>query len=472
MAGDGRFSIDDCRLPPGVGPRPARPSGGSAAIENRQSRIDHRTSPHRRPWVAAPVLTLALAWSLRAEQPPAPAPLPAPAPAQHVLALPTGIPGAAPAASAVLECRVAAGTLAPVTALAFAPDGRHLAAGGAGEVLLWDVEQGRLTRRLGAGQLTGPVLALAFHRSGHLLAVGEGTPGRSGAVRIVDVDSGTVCSSAEAGKDTVRSLAFSPDGALLAAGCGDGVIRVWDVQERKPVAELTEPGGEVNGINFSPDGKSLLAGGADRVIREYGTSDWRPAPNRHAPEMILSLAAGPDGLLAVAVGEAGLGSVRLWPKDAKADRAIDLGATVPQDLAWMGKTGRLAVACTDRVLRIHDAKKPATVAVPTGHTDWLYCVASNADGTRLVTGGADGLVKLFAGDGKLLATFVHLASRTERWLVLSVPGYFDGSEPAAVEWKTPAPLTGKPGQVTEKLRQGDLLRQVLAGKTVPPPALK
>jgi WD40 repeat protein len=63
----------------------------------------------------------------------------------------------------------------------------------------------------------------------------------------------------------VYALAFSPNGKLLAIGCGDGTVRLWNPATRRPVGAPIQtgsgPADALNVVAFSPDGK-LLAGGS------------------------------------------------------------------------------------------------------------------------------------------------------------------------------------------------------------------
>src|SRR5207302_6793124 len=102
----------------------------------------------------------------------------------------------------------------PVTALAFRPDGKLLAAGGHNEVVLIDPAKGEVVGKL-TGQ-TGQVTALAFGRDGRTLAVASGTPGVVGEVRLYRVEpgalpAGTPRLTLTAHKDLVLDLALSPD---------------------------------------------------------------------------------------------------------------------------------------------------------------------------------------------------------------------------------------------------------------------
>lgn len=66
----------------------------------------------------------------------------------------------------------------------------------------------------------------------------------------------------------VFSVAFSPDGKILASGRLDGTVRLSDVATRRQLGSpLTGPTGTVNSVAFSPDGKTLAAGSSDGTVR-------------------------------------------------------------------------------------------------------------------------------------------------------------------------------------------------------------
>ena len=68
-------------------------------------------------------------------------------------------------------------------------------------------------------------------------------------------------------RQKVWSLAFSPDNRMLAAGTSDGMIRLFDIQEKQQLASWrAHRGGNVNALVFSPDGKWLISGGTMEVF--------------------------------------------------------------------------------------------------------------------------------------------------------------------------------------------------------------
>ncbi len=387
------------------------------------------------------------------------------------------------------ECGISYGPVAPISALSFSADGTMLAVGGYGEVLLWDLERPRLARRFGQGQISNRVRALAFDRSGRRLAVGEGSPGRSGLVRVFDALSGSQTTFFQDHKDIVLTLAFSPNGALLAAAGTDPAAHVWGLPDGKRVASLQEQGQWAHGLSFSRSGRLLATGATDGSVHVWDTESWKRVARLTFPDAVLGLAFNPEDeqFLAVAVGGPMDRSVQLrrierpapntpgkaggGPGPGQQGRTLDTGPSLPLGLAWDPLGDRLYAPGSDKAVRAFNANNGALMATMRGHADWVNVAAVSPRGDRIASGSSDGTVRVWSGaTHRLLAVLIQIATRSDHWLILTPPGYFTSSSATLpVQWRKAG---GESVSVPlERLNNPGAVAEILAGKlAAPPPA--
>lgn len=375
--------------------------------------------------------------------------------------------------SPALDGVVSFGPAVPLAALAFSPDGKTLAVGGYQEVLLWDLANATLAKRIGVGQIGDVVRAVAFRNNGLWLAVAEGTPYGAGAVKVFDVASGQPALAFAEPHDAVFAASFSPDGRLLAAGGADNVARVWSVDENKLVAELKGHSDWILGASFSADGKFLVTSSSDRTAQVWDVGTWQSVARLEQLEPVYGAVFGPNAeLVAAAVAGPTDRMIRLRRRDnTQLARAIDLGVPGPLGVAWAPAGDRLYVPLTDKTVRVYDPNTGGHVATLAGHADWVYGVALTPDGTTLASASADGTVKLWrTGENRLLATLVQVTPRTDDWLIVAASGYLAASSPGVIQWRA-ANLATPPEQIHALVQNADLVKKSLAGETLPPPVV-
>ena len=156
---------------------------------------------------------------------------------------------------------VFSGDAAPVSSVAFSPDGTRLASGSwSGRVKLWDIATQKNIATLEGYSLgaTG-VNSVAFSPDGTRLASGRSNH----IIELWNVATQRNVGRLEGHTSGVSSVAFSPDGTRLASGGSDATVKLWDVATQNNVGTLKGHTSYVNSVAFSPDGTLLASGGGD-----------------------------------------------------------------------------------------------------------------------------------------------------------------------------------------------------------------
>ena len=194
-----------------------------------------------------------------------------------------------------------------VKTVAFSPDGNILATGAnietggllfgaTAEIKLWNLNTFELIRTLAAPD-NKSVNSLAFHPDGKLLASAGNDVGR-GSVRIWDVDSGEVVWFVPPHNDSARSVVFTPDGKYFISSGWHGEIYMWDIKKTDEYQHVFEKyhRNPVNAMAFSPDGKKFVSAGKRIVI--WDTETWtfeRELRDSVSTRNISSMVFTPDG---------------------------------------------------------------------------------------------------------------------------------------------------------------------------------
>ena len=296
-----------------------------------------------------------------------------------------------------------------VTAVAASLDGRTYASAGGtwdhtaggryagGELKLWDAAAGRAARDLISD---GPgMTAVAFAPDGRLLAAGTGVWGPDGKyvggrVTLWDPATGTEAGRLDGHKSTVLCLAFSPDGRSLVTGALDGTVIVWDVAGRRAAAELPPQPPDVRAVAFGPDGRLVLSGGTKGVVRVWDLGRSAEAVSWDTRQVVSGIAVSPDGGRAV-VTTYNANAAAYDP--ATGERLFDLkghrgSATA---VVFSPDGARVATASEDKTVRVWVARTGQEILTLKGHTDIVRSVSFTGDGYKLVSGAWDRTVRVW-----------------------------------------------------------------------------
>lgn len=282
-----------------------------------------------------------------------------------------------------------------VSALAFSPDGKSLAAGGLLEraVSIFDVQSGALVRTLVPE--AGGVTALAWSPDGRLLASGRNfvrlIKDRV-AVTVWDARAGTVVHDLRGpferddGSNDVEALAFSPHGGRLASGHFGRAVAIHDLRTGALVRLIADHAGVGKVLAYSPDGKYLATSGESRrapiEIYDGRTGD-------HVRSLVADtdsqgrLVFSPDGRIIASSGYQ-TPAIRMWNVEA----GHPLGPPV-----W-------------------------------GHVGPVMALAYSPDGKWLASGSPADSIKLWAAPSGVLAASLPAGQRAGRTLGFSPDGRY------------------------------------------------
>ncbi|MBW4672870.1 MAG: hypothetical protein KME52_02165 [Desmonostoc geniculatum HA4340-LM1] len=151
----------------------------------------------------------------------------------------------------------------------------------------------------------------------------------------------------------VMSVAFSPDGKLLAAGDSNGEIHLWRVADSQQILIFRGHRNWVVSLAFSPDGRTLASGSSDCTVRlwDVGTGRCLHTLGEHGNE-VWSVAFSPNG-------------------------------------------DRLASACDDHLVRLWVVSTGECLKIFQGHKNWVLSVTFSLDGQKLVSGSDDNTIRLW-----------------------------------------------------------------------------
>jgi serine/threonine protein kinase len=320
-----------------------------------------------------------------------------------------------------------------VLGLAFAPDGRLLASGGADGLRLWDAASGQEARVLPAGcpsfasdrsrllswwgremRLIDPATGQAredFSTPGHVLKVEQTTDGtncavvlRPGAIQVVEIPSLKVRAALPAPleqKQRPLRAALAPDGKSLAVGYAGGEVRLWDLATCRERAVI--PGKAlVPALAFTPEG-ALLATCADKEVTTSQVRLWRTATGQEiatlpvAPAPITELVFASDCQTLI-LGDA-RGTVRFWDVPSRHCGAEFQALVGAIDCLALAPRGQM-LACGNhrgvvRLWRLGSSGPPHEIQPLRGHTGRVVNLVFAPDNRTLASAATDGAVRLW-----------------------------------------------------------------------------
>jgi len=187
-----------------------------------------------------------------------------------------------------------------VNSLAWSPDGQILASGSSdAKIWLWNPKAESESEKM-FSVLKGhenDVYSVAWSSDGKFLASGSHAESTNATIRLWEVtreprdgvawkpQDGVTCKllkTFQVDTNSVRSLAWSPDGKILASGSEDGTIQLLDIQSRKiprPIRQAHKD--TISSVSFSSDGNWFASKSDDGVVQLWRCDTWEKVASRN-----------------------------------------------------------------------------------------------------------------------------------------------------------------------------------------------
>ncbi|MEM7592593.1 MAG: NB-ARC domain-containing protein [Cyanobacteria bacterium P01_A01_bin.83] len=247
----------------------------------------------------------------------------------------------------------------------------------------------------------GGVLSVAFSPDGKLLAKGD----MNGEIRLYRVSDWQQVSFFKGHGDWVTSIAFNPSSTILATASLDKKVKLWALEDSKLLQELHGHSNSVESVVFSSDGKLLASGSDDYTVKIWNVATSEEIKTLQENDMVRAVSFSPNSemLFSGSLDK----SVKLWN--------ISSGECVKKfvghnDGIWaiaISSDGQiLASASSDQSIRLWNVESGKCFNNLKGHKDSVWSVAINADNKILASGSWDRTVKLWdLYTGKCLKNF-------------------------------------------------------------------
>ncbi|MEH1923091.1 NB-ARC domain-containing protein [Nostoc sp.] len=267
-----------------------------------------------------------------------------------------------------------------VMSLAFSPDGQKIASTSVDRtVKLWDVATGEclLTLPSNYGVIVGNII---FSRDGkNLFTCTEKQ------ILFWDIEIGN-CVLAIEHSNRITSIAYEPQRHIIASGCLDGTVNIWDVNTGKCLKTVQGESGAVLSIAFTSDSKLLASSVKAKIISIWDVNTSKHIQTLQEHSNYISLVAFSRDGQTLASSGSGNRTVNIW--DIKTGRYLQTlaGHISAINSLTFSSFGNLVTGSVDRTVKLWDVVNGKCLKTWRGRTDFVNSVGFSSNGEIIASG--------------------------------------------------------------------------------------
>ena len=281
-----------------------------------------------------------------------------------------------------------------VLSVAVSPDGSRVVTGTSGGTLeIWDGLTGQSLETIEKAHAR-PVTTVAFNSGGTQIISGS----QDGTIGLWETNTGKELNRLVDRQNQINSVAFHPqDDWRAMSGGNDEYIKVWDIKAETVIGRMKHDG-SVTSMAFSPDGLLIASVGYDNTLRIWDAGTMKEIFRRDFPRAVTSVAFSANGKRIVT--GSGDGIPRLWDAESgdELQSYVGHGDNV-RTVAFSPDGNRVVSGSDDRSIRIWDMESGVELQRIRGHQGRIYSLTAylpdNSDDSRIVSGSRDGTVRVW-----------------------------------------------------------------------------